>query len=259
MEKFDFTVSSVVSARRKVYSPKQSLNIQGRKYNGLTLVLSGELKLTFPDKDAVLAKENDIILQRRGDYYRLEALDKAEYIVISYLAEPESVLFSLLPESRIFTPLNRIKFINTFEQAVATQESFCVFGDTLLRALVQEIICNIVQEIYPASQSSTLPVQSAKFYIDEFYDRELKMEDVASVAGFSVSHLRMIFKKTYGQSPLRYLNSVRVEHAKEMLESKLFTLEEVATACGFQNVYYFSKVFKAITGITPGKYGKKQR
>lgn len=262
MEIFDFTVSDVTLALRKAYNPKQSLVVQGRRYNGLTMVLSGKLLLTYPDGSTLTAKENDVILQRRGDFYRLETIseDKAEYIVISYLAEPENALFSLLPETRIFTPSQSSRFKDAFSRVNSADKSFGVCKKTLLKALVQEIICNIIGELYPdAPENQVSPTENAKFYIEEFYDREIKIAALASVTGFSVSHFRMLFKQDYGQSPLQYLNTVRINHAKEMLESGLFSLQEVADSCGFQNVYYFSKVFKSLTGIPPGKYGKDNR
>ena len=49
-------------------------------------------------------------------------------------------------------------------------------------------------------------------------------------------------------------HSVRVERAKKMLESGIFRLDEIAAACGFANVYYFSTVFKAVTGTPPSRY-----
>ena len=262
MEDYNFTVTEVVFALKKVYQQNQSWVAQGRKSNGLTMVLAGELRLTFPDGSVCVAKENDVILQRKGDFYKLEAVgkDKAEYIVISYLAEPENTVLSLLSETRVFTPVHRTRFKDAFERAVGVDNSLGICKKTLTRAFVQEIICNIVRELYPdVSERQFSPIESAKFYIDEFYDRDISVSDVANVAGFSVSHLRVLFKNTYGQSPVQYLNTVRVERAKEMLESKLFSIEEVACACGFQNVYYFSKVFKSYTGITPGKYSKNNR
>ena len=259
MEDYNFTVSEVVYALKKVYQQNQSWVAQGRKSHGLTMVLSGKLRLAFPDGSSFIAKENDVILQSKGDFYKLEAVgeEKAEYIVISYLVEPENIV-SLFSEKRVFTPTNRTRFKDAFERAVSVDKSLQICRKTLTRAFVQEIICNILRELYPdIEEIKSNSIESAKFFIDEFYDREISVSDIASVANFSVSHMRVLFKNAYGQSPVQYLNAVRVERAKEMIESNLFSLEEVAYACGFQNVYYFSKVFKSHTGITPGKYSKK--
>ena len=98
------------------------------------------------------------------------------------------------------------------------------------------------------------PAVFAKYYIDEYFDRSISAADLSAVSGISASHLRELFKKTYGETPNHYLNRIRVERAKEMIASGMFTISEVACACGFQNVYYFNRVFKSFTGITPGRY-----
>ena len=78
--------------------------------------------------------------------------------------------------------------------------------------------------------------------------------DISASVGFSPSYLRALFAERVGESPMHYLNRIRIEHAKEMLSSRVFTLGEIASACGFQNEYYFNSVFKKITGVPPGKY-----
>ena len=85
-------------------------------------------------------------------------------------------------------------------------------------------------------------------------NRDLTSEHIAAVVGISPSYLRSLFQKSEGISPIRYLNRIRVERAKEMLSSGMFALSEVSTACGFQNVYYFNRVFKSHVGTPPGKY-----
>ena len=90
--------------------------------------------------------------------------------------------------------------------------------------------------------------------MDQYFDCPLSIENIAAVVGLSSSYLRTLFQKSENESPNHYLNRVRIEHAKQMLLSEMFTIDEVAYACGFQNVYYFNRVFKKFTGITPGKY-----
>ena len=90
--------------------------------------------------------------------------------------------------------------------------------------------------------------------MENHFSSPLSSEDIAKEVGISVSHLRLLFRKQYGISLMQKLNKIRVRRAKELLSSGMFTLAEVASACGFQNEYYFSRVFKQHTGIPPGKY-----
>ena len=231
------------------------LNKVNRSNNGLTLILAGELEINF-GTHTVTAHPGNIILQRMGDTYSLHAPnpDGVEFIVISYLADPLDTLFELLPE-RIFYTEHASRYRSSFEACARIYAARGVCHESLLCAIVQEILCNVIRESYPSGLSrEKTPVEYAKQYMDEFFSNDLSSENIAAVVGLSPSYLRSLFKKSEGESPIRYLNRIRIERAKEMLASNMFHLDEIAEACGFQNVYYFSRVFKQFTGVSPGKY-----
>lgn len=255
MPNTDFTVTEVSFANYRKYPQGYCITMKSRGQYGLTLVLSGELEMTIDGKTMV-AGVGDILLQRKGDSYKLEAKhpDGAEYIVISYLAEPEQILQKYLP-SRLFCSEHLNRYRHAFENAARVSISYSACHKPLLRALVQEIVCNVIQDNYPKILSAEKnPVAYAKQYIEQYCHCSLSVNDIAAVVGISPSYLRTLFQKTERESPIHYLNRIRIERAREMLSSKMFSLDEIASACGFQNVYYFNRVFKKFTGIPPGKY-----
>lgn len=250
-----FTVTDVPFAFYREYETGYRLMKNNRTSNGLTLILAGELEISYPTRKIML-HAGDMILQHAGDSYSLSAMSQegVEFIVISYHATPQELLFSLLPD-RLFHTDHISRYRTAFESVVRIHASRGICYESLLCALVQEILCNIIRESYPIRLSHNRnPVEYAKMYIEEFFGNDLSAENIAAVVGISPSYLRTIFKKSMGESPIHYLNRIRIEHAKEMLSSKMFRLDEIALACGFQNVYYFSRVFKSYTGVSPGKY-----
>ena len=255
MKDSNFTVTKVPFAFYRKREQDYRLEKVNRSSNGLTLILSGEMDITYGGQTKTLYPGN-IILQRMGDTYSLQTSspDGVEFIVISYLAEPQQTLFELLPD-RLFCTEHVSRFRNAFESAARIYASYDICHEALLRAVVQEILCRIIRESYPVMLSlEKNPVEFAKRYIDEFYANDLSADNIAAVVGLSPSYLRSLFKKSEGESPIHYLNRIRIERAKEMIASNMFRLEEIALACGFQNVYYFSRVFKSFTGVSPGKY-----
>ena len=72
-----------------------------------------------------------------------------------------------------------------------------------------------------------------------------------------VGVFRRIFEKCIGQKPLDYLNKLRIDYAKELLQSGFYNIESVAAMCGFRDPKYFSTVFKRVRGISPSEYKKK--
>ena len=256
MNDLNFTVTYVSFAFIRTYTPGKTLSMRSRAADGLTLVLSGRLKLTYDDGRTVSAGDGEVILQRRGDYYRLEVVGEsaAKYIVISYTVEPEERVRAILPRGVIsVSHIRRIR--DEFERAAEIFASRDVCYEPLLRAIVQEILCSIIKSKSPTvADKENDRATAAHKYISDNFEKKLSSADVAAAVGLSESHLRTVFKKAFGISPMNYLNTVRVDQAKKMLESGIFSLSEIAAACGFANVYYFSTVFKSITGISPGKY-----
>ena len=64
------------------------------------------------------------------------------------------------------------------------------------------------------------------------------------------------FKEVTGVTPIQYLLNIRLTTAKELLKSKKYNVSEVATAVGYENILYFSRIFTKHIGISPSKYKK---
>jgi hypothetical protein len=75
----------------------------------------------------------------------------------------------------------------------------------------------------------------------------------------SADHLRKLFKKETGKTPLQYLIDMRMNYAKQLLKSQGYnlTIKEIANMVGFSDPYYFSRTFKKVTSITPTEWSKK--
>ena len=86
-------------------------------------------------------------------------------------------------------------------------------------------------------------------------DPDFKIEDLAKSFYMSETHLRRIFESEFGMSPINYLCSIRLENAKCMLLSqKDMNIRDIAEACGYSSVYYFSNTFHKNVGISPSEY-----
>lgn len=92
--------------------------------------------------------------------------------------------------------------------------------------------------------------------INENLRRQLVIRDLASIVNLSPGRLAHLFKSEVGVSPQRYAINVRLEKAKELLESGVLSVKEIASEIGFPNVSSFCRSFKARYGTTPKKYRK---
>ena len=93
-------------------------------------------------------------------------------------------------------------------------------------------------------------------YMEEHYSEEISLEMIANSAAVSKSVCLRCFHQTIGSTPIRYLVQYRIEIAAERLKETNEKANEIAIACGFSDISYFSKCFRELKGLTPLEYRK---
>lgn len=96
-------------------------------------------------------------------------------------------------------------------------------------------------------------------YIRENYQQRLTLDDVAEAFHLSKTYLSERFREHFGKNFVQYKNEVRIEHAKQLLRDTQLPISEVAVQCGFDNISYFSLVFRQITGTSPLQFRNAQQ
>ena len=92
-------------------------------------------------------------------------------------------------------------------------------------------------------------------YVHRHLGDALSLDTLCARSHYSKSYVIRLFKKNTGQTPTEYINSCRIELAKELLKTKSVT--ETALECGFNNLSYFCKVFRRCTGETPRRWNRE--
>jgi YesN/AraC family two-component response regulator len=95
-------------------------------------------------------------------------------------------------------------------------------------------------------------------YVNNNYMNRITLNDVSEHVSFSVSYLSRMFKEEKGISLTSYINDVRIRAAKMLVKQSDISLSQAAYLCGFDDQSYFSKVFKKMTGTSPGKYREQK-
>ena len=112
---------------------------------------------------------------------------------------------------------------------------------------------NLLQE---AQTQPTVPIRKAIDYIQQNFRQKLSLEEIAATTGMNPKYFCSYFKKHTNTTPIAYLTTLRIRQAKVLLREKQLSVLEVALSCGFDNVSFFIRQFKAATGQTPGQYRK---
>ncbi|MDO5423139.1 MAG: AraC family transcriptional regulator [Eubacteriales bacterium] len=122
---------------------------------------------------------------------------------------------------------------------------------------LHDILANIFHH-FPEN-SYDRKVSAIKDFIDNHYTEPLSLAALSERFSFSISYLSTLFKKHYKVSPSDYITGLRMSRAKILLEGDGKSIREVAEAVGYYDPYYFSRLFKMETGVTPSQYRQEQR
>ena len=91
-------------------------------------------------------------------------------------------------------------------------------------------------------------------YINSHYDQGLSLNQLAKEMNLNANYLSQVFKKETGKTFLKYITELRIEKAKELLDSGDRSVSQIASSLGFNDYFYFLKTFKRVTGLTPKQY-----
>ncbi|WP_235439915.1 helix-turn-helix transcriptional regulator [Paenibacillus sp. DMB20] len=119
------------------------------------------------------------------------------------------------------------------------------------------LITEKTMETIDEARQSEGVVERAKRFIHENYNRDLSREDVAASVYLTPDYLAKTFKTETGSTIKEYLNEYRIKMAKQMLIESAASISLIAMETGFENISYFSTVFKKLTGETPNAYRTK--
>lgn len=91
-------------------------------------------------------------------------------------------------------------------------------------------------------------------HIDSNLSKNLRIKQLAKLAGMNMIAFSSCFKKTFGVSPKKYICRARIEKSISLLENPELTVKEVAYMSGYRNEFLFSRLFKNHAGISPKEY-----
>lgn len=107
------------------------------------------------------------------------------------------------------------------------------------------------------SSSRDSILEDILYYIDNNYNKNLKLETIAPLFGYNSAYLGKLFTKAIGENFNSYVDHRRIEHSKELLEHQNIKVYEVSEQIGYKNVDYFHKKFKKYVGISPAEYRRQ--
>lgn len=97
-------------------------------------------------------------------------------------------------------------------------------------------------------------VQIVCTLMNEQLHRDLSLEEMARSVNLSSSYFRHLFKAETGISPAHYLKSLRIQRAKELIETTFLSMKEIMSRIGVRDKRHFTEDFRKAYGLTPAQY-----
>lgn len=110
-----------------------------------------------------------------------------------------------------------------------------------------------------SNQNSNDITDVAIHFMRENIQKRLTLKDISDHIGFSVSHFSSVFQKKTGYSPLNYLSQLKIQQACHYLDFSDMKINQIALMIGYDDPFYFSRIFTKTMGLSPSEYRNKKK
>ena len=247
----------------------------------IVYIESGEAIAIADDKEVHLLP-GDVIFHKPGEAHAIKAANgttaKAFFICfhttnksakifeslkIALENEQKQLIYRLYDEARKIY-LNRKKYYRSviFSSSALSPDA-PTGAQQLFKNHLEEFLISVIQLIEKRSEVITyetkeeleeLIFQKMVEKITASVYSVISVEDICSEFHYGKTYLSQLFKKHSGLSIMQYYNSLKIKEAKKLIKDGNLTMVKISEKLGFNNQYYFSKVFKKIEGVSPSEY-----
>lgn len=221
-------------------------------YLELTYCFEGELQYYYNHEHLILKAGDAILLPPGGLRQRLETHVPSLYASFNVqLPRDMEIPISGLIHNAVRS--NTLQQLETFQKDFSTISGYSKEKCTLTFSYL------LYQLLEMVDNTENPHVHAIKQYImDNFYG-DISLEKIADAIHLAPQYCCTLFKKHTGMSIIQYVQYQRIEYAKKLIITKDYPLTEIAQSSGFQDYYYFSRVFKKQTGMSAKTYYKQMR
>lgn len=271
---------AIVKTIEKIYDTNWSMTANRHDHFEMVYIKKGSAIFQVEGIDVNMPPHSIIIIKPGRSHKFIVKSEVCELIVLSFsfnTQKPENnnhVSFTDFMEyieddatgDYLFLSLNKKNdIVHVLNRISREQLKPQVWSDFLSCLLIIELFVllsrTLKQEIEQNSKNRNLKLHEllniAKEYIDNNYEKDLTLSQVAKYIFLSDSYFAHSFKDRFGISPKSYILKVRIEAAKEYLKSTDTKVADVAKIVGFSSQQRFNDIFKKHEGVTPLNYRQK--
>lgn len=207
--------------------------------NSLMILLSGEYIYTESNVTRKVLPYSPVIY-KKGKPFERHVIKPISYILISLSHIDDCtdtfLEFSDSDRQRLKSTVDHLEEALTNGRDIGVIEHFV--NDILLTAGMSKV-------------KNGNDTDAVVAYIKEHFCEKLTLDTLAAIANYSKQTLITKFKADYKKTPVEYITQLRINKAKDLLINSSYSIAQISEMCGYDNVYYFSNVFKRYENLSP--------
>lgn len=245
-------VTQVLNAYTVTYDKPATLGMKNRGCYGLSFAIDGKIVYRHNGKKYVSDADHAMILPMNASYI-LECCKPGRFTLVNFLcteefAPKEFISIEIREPERFFKEHRALEQLNIRHKPQNRLEFLSIFYKILSRLADS-----------PAENGPPVLRAALRYLEENLQDPGLGNLQIASAVGISEIYLRKLFNTVLEVSPRQYIRQMRIEQAKQLLQSDMVSITETAERCGFGSVYHFCRAFKQLAGCTPTEYKNRFR
>jgi len=215
------------------------------------------------NNEEYLLNSGDIIVFNPQDPHACEQVDgrKLDYrciniqpeVMLEYVREITGQAYLPRFSTHVLYQSELVSSLHELHQFILEEQpDFC--KEEMLLLLLDQLLKDYADaEMAETEQKITLEIRQLCDYMEVHYSENISLNELSEISGISKYHLLRQFARQKGISPYRYLETIRINHAKRLLEQGLLPID-VAAQTGFSDQSHFTNFFKKLIGLTPKQY-----
>lgn len=243
----------------------------------VSIVTSGQLEYLIEGKKYKL-KKDDVLISNPGVYHQAlvdsHTVCSELHIGLGNLnideKGPNQITLSKWPPIVSIKKYNN-EFVECCKEIEKEQRLRTLGHSFMLKSLTMKLLLIIYREMDERSAPTSLQgaqlesrdkkviVQTVIDYMQDYYMNDISLDNISKNMYLSPVYISKIFKEEIGTSPINYLIQIRLEKARELMETEDLPVNVIAKSVGYEDAYYFSKLFKKYYGSAPSTYIKQKR
>lgn len=187
-------------------------------------------------------------------FYRADEQNPWHYIWVGFrVSDPLEQDVRELLKQNVFTVPNARRIFSD----IAASGQLHASRELFVCGKIYELLSMLLESSGQQQIDLSNYVMRAKDYVEANYISDLSVQGIANYLGLSRSYFSAIFKKSEGVSPQEFIVDLRLRKAAELISERGYRPGEAAAACGYTDVFNFSKMFKRKFGVPPGRYRRE--